>query len=74
VLISRSSLINLSQSVVGKEIWLDPTEEEAQHSNGTLVLACMPALQKITSVWQTGEMKVADVMGVRSLLFDTFRY
>ncbi|KAJ7285800.1 3' exoribonuclease family, domain 1-domain-containing protein [Mycena rebaudengoi] len=50
-------------SVVGKEIWLDPTEEEAQHSNGTLVLVCMPALQKITSVWQTGEMKVADVMG-----------
>ncbi|KAJ7109410.1 mRNA transport regulator 3 [Mycena epipterygia] len=50
-------------SVVGKEIWLDPTEEEARLSNGTLVLACMPALKKITSVWQTGEMKVAEALG-----------
>ncbi|KAJ7709871.1 ribosomal protein S5 domain 2-like protein [Mycena rosella] len=50
-------------SVVGTETWLDPTEEEARLSNGTLVLACMPALKKITSVWQTGEMKVAEAMG-----------
>lgn len=29
-----------------------------------MVLSCMPALMKITSVWQTGEMKVAEVLGV----------
>ncbi|KAJ6630835.1 ribosomal protein S5 domain 2-like protein [Mycena sp. CBHHK59/15] len=48
---------------VGKEIWLDPTEEEGRCSNGTLVLACMSALGKVTSVWQTGEMKIADALG-----------
>jgi exosome complex component MTR3 len=54
----------LVQSVVGKEIWLDPTEEETRLSRGTLVLASMPALRKITSVWQTGEMKLAEVLRV----------
>ncbi|KAJ7235482.1 ribosomal protein S5 domain 2-like protein [Mycena haematopus] len=49
-------------SVVGKEIWLDPTEEEARLSKGTLVLTCMPALQKITSIWQSGETKVAEAL------------
>ncbi|KAJ7172436.1 ribosomal protein S5 domain 2-type protein, partial [Mycena filopes] len=50
-------------SVVGNEVWLDPTEEEARLSKGTLVLSCMPALEKITSIWQTGEMKVAEALG-----------
>ncbi|KAK7019352.1 3' exoribonuclease family, domain 1-domain-containing protein, partial [Favolaschia claudopus] len=49
-------------SVVGKEIWLDPTAQEARFSQGTLVLACIPALQKVTSIWQTGEMKVAEML------------
>ncbi|KAJ7632652.1 ribosomal protein S5 domain 2-type protein [Roridomyces roridus] len=49
-------------SAVGNEIWLDPTEEEARLANGTLVLACMPALGKITSVWQTGQMKVPEAL------------
>ncbi|KAJ7343449.1 3' exoribonuclease family, domain 1-domain-containing protein [Mycena albidolilacea] len=49
-------------SVVGKEIWLDPTEEEARLAKGTVVVACMPALQKITSIWQAGETKVAEAL------------
>ncbi|KAJ7219307.1 3' exoribonuclease family, domain 1-domain-containing protein [Mycena pura] len=49
-------------SVVGNDVWLDPTEEEAQFASGTLVLSCLPALRKITSVWQTGQMKVADAL------------
>ncbi|KII88470.1 hypothetical protein PLICRDRAFT_41631 [Plicaturopsis crispa FD-325 SS-3] len=44
-------------SVVGTEIWLDPTEEEARASTGSLVLACMPALGTVTSVWQSGQMR-----------------
>jgi exosome complex component MTR3 len=50
--------------VVGKEIWLDPTEEEARLAKGTVVVACMPALQKITSIWQAGETKVAEALAV----------
>ncbi|KAJ7097895.1 3' exoribonuclease family, domain 1-domain-containing protein [Mycena belliarum] len=50
-------------AIVGRDIWLDPTEGEARFSNGTLVLACMPALKKITSVWQTGEMQVTEALG-----------
>ena len=59
--------------MVGKEIWVDPTDEEARVSNGTLVLACMPALETVTSVWQSGQMKVDEMLRVRispSLLQD----
>ncbi|KAI0721008.1 mRNA transport regulator 3 [Cerioporus squamosus] len=49
-----------SAAVVGKEIWLDPTEEEGKVSSGTLILAGMPALGTITSVWQSGSMTPAD--------------
>ncbi|TFK29972.1 mRNA transport regulator 3 [Coprinopsis marcescibilis] len=45
-----------SAAVNGDELWLDPSNEEAAQSKGTLVLSSMPALNKITSVWQNGEM------------------
>ncbi|OSC99067.1 mRNA transport regulator 3 [Trametes coccinea BRFM310] len=45
-----------SAAVVGKEIWMDPTDEEGRVASGSLVLAGMPALGTITSVWQTGLM------------------
>jgi exosome complex component MTR3 len=67
--LSPSHQFSFFQSVVGQEIWLDPTEEEARLSKGTLVLACMPALMKITSVWQTGEMKVTEALGVSRQIF-----
>ena len=54
--------------MVGKEIWVDPTDEEAHASNGTLVLACMPALETVTSVWQSGHMKVDEMLRVRVFL------
>jgi len=50
--------------MVGKEIWVDPTDEEARASNGTLVVACMPALETVTSVWQSGQMKVDEMLRV----------
>lgn len=55
--------------VVGKEVWLDPTEEEARASNGSLVLACMPALGTITSVWQSGQMKAQEVLQASAFIF-----
>ncbi|KAI0636882.1 mRNA transport regulator 3 [Trametes polyzona] len=45
-----------SAAVVGDEIWMDPTEEEGKIASGTLVLAGLPALGTITSVWQSGTM------------------
>ncbi|KAH9946043.1 mRNA transport regulator 3 [Epithele typhae] len=45
-----------SAAVVGGEIWLDPTEAEGKISSGTLILSGMPALDTVTSVWQSGNM------------------
>ncbi|KAH9856968.1 mRNA transport regulator 3 [Lenzites betulinus] len=45
-----------SAAVVGEEIWMDPTEEEGKAASGSLVLAGLPALGTITSVWQSGSM------------------
>ncbi|CAK5277680.1 unnamed protein product [Mycena citricolor] len=49
-------------SMIGSEIWLDPTEAEASASSGIVVLFCMPALGKITNIWQTGRLKVEDAL------------
>ena len=41
---------------MSEEIWLDPNHEEATAGASTLVLACMPALNVVTNVWQNGTM------------------
>ncbi|KAF9789653.1 ribosomal protein S5 domain 2-type protein [Thelephora terrestris] len=41
-------------TLMGEEIWLDPNHDEATAGASTLVLACMPALNVVTSVWQNG--------------------
>lgn len=66
VFLSSTLFLNLYKSIVGGEIWLDPTEEEARLSSGSLVLACMPASGTITSVWQSGRMRGAEVLAVRT--------
>jgi len=45
-----------TQTLMGEEIWLDPNHEEANAGASTLVLACMPALNVVTNVWQNGTM------------------
>ncbi|EIM90041.1 ribosomal protein S5 domain 2-like protein [Stereum hirsutum FP-91666 SS1] len=45
-----------SSSLVGKDVWLDPTEQETTLAEGNLVFACIPALGLVTSVWETGRM------------------
>ncbi|KAJ3564294.1 hypothetical protein NP233_g8392 [Leucocoprinus birnbaumii] len=49
-------VVACSASVMGSDIWLDPTEDEAAVSQGTLILSCIPALGTITSVWQNGKI------------------
>ncbi|KAF8350677.1 ribosomal protein S5 domain 2-type protein [Amanita rubescens] len=49
-----------SAAIVGGEVWLDLTEAETQLSIGSLVLACLPALGTITSIWQTGSMTMKE--------------
>jgi len=46
---------------MGGDIWLD----EAAASQGTLILSCIPALGTITSVWQNGQIQLADAINVR---------
>ncbi|KAF9564624.1 ribosomal protein S5 domain 2-like protein [Agrocybe pediades] len=55
-------VVSCTAALMGKEIWLDPTDEESRLSNGTLVLSYMPALETATSVWQTGRMNVNQVL------------
>jgi len=50
---------------MGGDIWLDPTEDEAAVSQGTFILSCIPALGTITSVWQNGQIQLADAISVR---------
>lgn len=52
------------QALMGTEVWLDPTAEEARAAMGTLVLSCMPALETVNSVWQTGSMSCSDALAV----------
>lgn len=49
---------------MGKEIWLDPTEDEAKAGSSSLVLACMPALGVVTNVWQNGRMSPQEGLDV----------
>ncbi|KNZ71781.1 Exosome complex component mtr3 [Termitomyces sp. J132] len=57
-------VMSCASSIVGREIWLDPTEGEAQLAKGTLVLSCMPAVNTVTSVWQSGQMSLGEVSEV----------
>lgn len=57
-------LILSFKAMVGKDVWLDPTAEEATHARGSLTLACMPALGSMTSVWQTGQMTIDESLQV----------
>ncbi|KAF9533015.1 mRNA transport regulator 3 [Crepidotus variabilis] len=56
-----------SAALLGSEVWLDPNEAEARASQGTLVLACMPALETVTSVWQAGSISPSDILTCMSL-------
>ena len=49
-----------------KEIWLDPTSEEAQAAQGCLTLSFVPALNLVTNIWQTGRMSIDEVEKVNA--------
>ncbi|KAI0928516.1 hypothetical protein AcW1_005737 [Taiwanofungus camphoratus] len=49
-------VVSCAASTIGKDIWLDPTEDEARAASGSLILAGMPALGTVTNVWQAGRL------------------
>lgn len=55
-------VMSCAGSMMDKDLWLDPTAEEATLARGSLTLACMPALGTITSVWQTGQMSAEEAI------------
>ncbi|TFK98925.1 3' exoribonuclease family, domain 1-domain-containing protein [Pterulicium gracile] len=55
-------VVACAAAVVGEETFLDPTDRESRASTGSVVLACMPALGTVTSLWQSGRMKPVDVI------------
>lgn len=56
------------QSAIGEEIWLDPTEEEAQMASGSLILSGIPALGTVASVWQSGKLTPEETFEVSQAL------
>ncbi|KAF7294919.1 hypothetical protein MIND_01030000 [Mycena indigotica] len=55
-------VVSCAASLIENQVWLDPTQEEEAVSGGTLVLSCLPALNKITNIWHTGQMSAMDVI------------
>ncbi|KAI0273758.1 mRNA transport regulator 3 [Gloeopeniophorella convolvens] len=49
-------VMSCAGAIVGENTWLDPTEEETRLASGTILCACMPALDATTNIWQTGRM------------------
>lgn len=54
---------------MNEDIWLDPSMDEAYISRGLLILACMPALDEVTNLWQTGRMSAQEAIKVFYVLF-----
>jgi len=48
-------------SFVDREMWLDPDEDVAKRAKGTLILSCMPALDTVTNIWQSGSLDSEEV-------------
>ena len=44
------------QATIDSSLHVDPTSYESLIASSRVTLACMPALGKITNVWQTGEI------------------
>lgn len=44
------------QATIDSSLHVDPTSHESLIASSRVTLACMPALGKITNVWQTGEI------------------
>jgi len=65
-------IYDFEQALIGNEVWLDPTEEEARSAVGTLVLSCIPALETVNSVWQTGCMTPSDALAVSYTIHSNF--
>jgi len=55
-------VVSCSAAIVDNEVWLDPTEEEAQAASGCLIYAGMPALNTVTATWQTGSISAQETM------------
>ncbi|CAL1704461.1 unnamed protein product [Somion occarium] len=53
-------IVACSAATIGDEVWLDPTEEEARSSTGSLIYAGMPALNTVTNLSQTGQMSIEE--------------
>ncbi|KAJ3733040.1 3' exoribonuclease family, domain 1-domain-containing protein [Lentinula guzmanii] len=49
-------------AVIGTDLWIDPTQEESNSANGTLILSCMPALGIVTNVWQSGRIAPSEIL------------
>lgn len=61
---------SVSVSCIGKNILIDPTNEEEVCQDGSLVLACMPARNEVTQLTLTGEWSVPKINEAMELCMD----
>lgn len=59
-----------SAGVRGDEIRLDPVEKEVAAADGTVILACMPALSSVTNVYQSGRVSAQGALKCMELCQD----
>lgn len=66
-------LVSSRQATINSSLHVDPTSHESLIATSRVTLACMPALGKITNVWQTGEIEGEKAMEV-SVFFTSRRF
>ncbi|THU90707.1 ribosomal protein S5 domain 2-like protein [Dendrothele bispora CBS 962.96] len=55
-------VVSCAACIIEDDVWLDPTQDEASQAQGVLVFSCMPALGKVTSIWESGQMKPSEAL------------
>lgn len=58
-------VMSCTASLVGDQVWVDPTTEESQRATGTVLVACMPAIGILTNTWQVGQLTLEQTQSVR---------
>ncbi|KAL7416188.1 3' exoribonuclease family, domain 1-domain-containing protein [Mrakia frigida] len=66
-------VVGVSSATINSSLHVDPTSHESLIATSRVTLACMPALGKITNVWQTGEIEGEKAMEALEKLMEKSR-
>lgn len=57
-------VMSCTASIVGNDVWVDPTAEESRHATGTVLVSSIPAVGTVTSTWQAGQLTPEQMLRV----------